>query len=146
MAEKIPQTFANHVRLHPPFHFFLFPASAVLLILTIVNVVRHAGELGAWILLLIGVMTPVAVLLVRNNALRVQDRVIRLEERLRLESILPEPLRSQIGELTVQQLIALRFASDAEVPALTEKAIRSRMSAKDIKKAIVVWRADVFRV
>ena len=121
MAEKIPQTLANHVRLHPPFHFFLTPCSLVLLILTIINVVRNAGELEAWILLLIGVMMPVAVVLIRLNPLRVQDRVIRLEERLRLASILPEPLRSQIGALTEQQLVALRFASDAEAPGLVER-------------------------
>jgi hypothetical protein len=146
MAEKIPQTFANHVRFHPPFHFFLIPCSLVLLILTIVNVVRHNGDLEAWILLLIGVMMPVALLLIRLNALRVQDRVIRLEERLRLASILPEPLRSQIGALTERQLVALRFASDAEAPGLVEKAMKNGMPEGDIKKAIVTWRADVFRV
>jgi hypothetical protein len=146
MAEKIPQTLANHVRFHPPFHFFLIPCSLVLLILTIVNVVRHGGELEAWILLLIGVMMPVAVLLIRLNALRVQDRVIRLEERLRLLAILPEPLRSQIGTLTERQLIAIRFASDAELPGLIERVMKKGMAAGDIKKAIVTWRADVFRV
>lgn len=146
MAEKIPQTFANHVRFHPPFHFFLIPCSLVLLILTIINVVRHSADLEAWILLLVGVMMPVAVLLIRINPLRVQDRVIRLEERLRLASILPEPLRSQIGALTEPQLVALRFASDAETPGLVEKAVKNEMPAGDIKKAIVTWRADVFRV
>jgi Family of unknown function (DUF6526) len=146
MAQKAPQTFQNHVRLHPPFHFFLIPAALVLLILTIVNVVRHGSELGAWILLLIGVLMPVAVLLIRINPLRVQDRLIRLEERLRFASILPEPLRSHIQELTVQQLVALRFASDEEVRGLVEKALQSRMPPEDIKKAIVTWRADVFRV
>ena len=145
MAEKTPQTFANHVRFHPPFHFFLGPAAFVLLILTIVNVVRHAGELEAWILLLIGVMAPVAVLLIRLNPLRVQDRLIRLEERLRLASLLQEPLRSQILALTEQQLVALRFASDAETPALVERALKGA-APQDLKKAIVNWRADVFRV
>ena len=145
MAEKAPQTFANHVRLHPPFHFFLIPAALVLLILTIVNVIRHGSELEAWILLLIGVMMPVAILLIRLNALRVQDRVIRLEERLRLAALLSEPLRSQIGALTEQQLVALRFASDAEAPGLVERASKG-MPAADIKKAIVTWRADLFRV
>ena len=145
MAEKTPQTFANHVRLHPPFHFFLLPAALVLLILTIVNVIRHASELEAWILLLIGVMMPVAIVLIRINPLRAQDRVIRLEERLRLASLLSEPLRSQIGALTEQQLVALRFASDAEMPGLVERALKG-MSAGDIKKAVVTWRADLFRV
>jgi hypothetical protein len=146
MAEKLPQSYANHVRLHPPFHFFLMPASLVLLILTIVNVVRHSDLLVSWILLLIGVMAPVAILLIRVNPLRAQDRVIRLEERLRLASLLDEPLRSRIGDLTESQLVALRFASDQEVAALAEKALKEQMKAADIKKAVVTWRADVFRV
>lgn len=146
MAEKQPQTYGNHVRLHPPFHFFLMPATLLLLILTIVNVVRHTGDLQAWILLLIGVMMPVAVLLIRANPLRVQDRVIRLEERLRLAALLPEPWCSRIGELTEAQLVALRFASDSEIPALVERALKDGAKAPDIKKAIVSWRPDFFRV
>jgi len=146
MAEKLPQTYANHVRLHPPFHFFLIPSGLLLLVLTIVNVVRHSDRLESWILLLIGVMTPVAVLLIRTNPLRAQDRVIRLEERLRLASLLNEPLKSRIGELTEAQLIALRFASDGEVSALVEKSLKDKMKAADIKKAVLTWRADVFRV
>ena len=146
MADKVPQTYANHVRLHPPFHFFLLPSGLALLIMTIVNVVRHPSLLEAWILLLIGVMTPVALLLIRLNPLRAQDRLIRLEERMRMESVLPAALRSRIGELSERQLVALRFASDAELPGLVEKALSTRMKERDIKKAIVNWRADNFRV
>lgn len=146
MPEKIPQTYGNHVRLHSPFHFFLLPATLVLLILTIVNVVRHSDLLESWILLLIGVMALVANLLIRINPLRVQDRVIRLEERLRLASLLNEPLKSRIGELTESQLVALRFASDQEVAGLVEKALKEKMKGADIKKAVVNWRADLFRV
>ena len=146
MAEKVPQTYANHVRLHPPFHFFLVPAALVLLILTIVNVVRHSDLLESWILLLIGLMAPIAILLIRINPLRVQDRLIRLEERLRLESMLNEPLRSRIGDLTESQLVALRFACDSEVAGLVEKALNNKMKGADIKKAVVSWRADLFRV
>jgi len=146
MAEKVPQTYANHVRLHPPFHFFLIPSALVLLILTIVNVVRHSDRLDSWILLLIGVMAAVAIPLIRVNPLRAQDRVIRLEERLRLAALLNEPLKSRIGDLTESQLVALRFASDAEVAALAEKALKEQMKAADIKKAVVSWRADLFRV
>jgi hypothetical protein len=146
MAEKVPQSHANHVRLHPPFHFFLMPAALVLLVLTIVNVVRHSDLLESWILLLIGLMTPIAILLIRINPLRAQDRVIRLEERLRLAALLNEPLKSRIGELTESQLVALRFASDAEVAALMEKALKEQMKSADIKKAVVKWRADLFRV
>jgi hypothetical protein len=146
MAEKVPQTYANHVRLHPPFHFFLVPSALLLLILTIVNVVRHSDRLESWILLLIGVMAPIAILLIRINPLRAQDRVIRLEERLRLAALLNEPQRSRIGDLTESQLVALRFASDAEVAALMEKALKDQMKAADIKKSVVTWRADLFRV
>jgi len=146
MAEKLPQTYANHTRFHPPFHFFLAPGGLVLLILTIINVVRRYHQLNSWILLLIGILFFVAVFLIRTNALRVQDRLIRLEERLRLQALLSGQLSSRIGELTESQLIALRFASDQEVSALVERVLSAKMPAKDIKKAIVTWRADTFRV
>jgi len=146
MAEKMPQTVANHVRTHPPFHFFLLPGALVLLILTVVNVVRHYQQLEAWALVVIGILFPVAVLLIRTNALRVQDRLIRLEERLRLQALLSAELSARIGELTESQLIALRFASDEELPALVGKVLAAKMAAADIKKAIVTWRADTFRV
>jgi len=146
MAEKLPQTYANHVRWHPPFHFFLMPCAIAVLIMSIVNAVKHYDVLEAWILLLLGIMTPVAVLLIRVNPLRAQDRLIRLEERMRLESLLKEPLRSRIGELKPSQLVALRFACDGEIPGLVEKALNQNMQAKEIKKAIATWRADDFRV
>ena len=146
MAEKIPQTYANHVRFHPPFHFFLAPGSIVLLILTIVNVVRHYRRLDAWILLLLGILFFVAVFLLRANALRVQDRLIRLEERLRMEALLSAELSARISELTESQIVALRFASDQELPGLVAKVLAAKMPAKDIKRAIVTWRADTFRV
>lgn len=146
MAEKLPQTYANHVRLHPPFHFFLIPCGIAVLIMSIVNFVKHYDVLEAWILLVLGIMTPVAVFLIRTNPLKAQDRLIRLEERLRLEALLNEPLRSRLGELKESQLVALRFASDAEIPGLVEKTLKGNMPSKDIKKAIVTWRADTFRV
>jgi hypothetical protein len=146
MAEKLPQAYANHARTHPPFHFFLAPGMLLLLILSIVNVVRHYHRLDAWILLLIGVLFPVALLLIRINPLRVQDRLIRLEERLRLQALLSAELSARIGELTESQLVALRFASDEELPGLVAKVLTARMASKDIKKAIVTWRADTFRV
>jgi Family of unknown function (DUF6526) len=146
MAEKIPQTYANHTRTHPPFHFFLMPATLALLVMTVINVIRRPDPLESWILLLIGVMAPVFVLLIRINPLRVQDRLICLEERQRYEALLPPGLKARTGELKESQIVALRFASDAELPALVEKTISSKMAGKDIKKAIVIWRADLFRV
>jgi hypothetical protein len=146
MAQNAPQTYNNHTRWHPPFHFFLGPGSMLLLILTIVNVVKHYERLDAWILLLIGILFLVAVLLIRINPLRVQDRLIRMEERQRLQALASAEMAARIGELTEAQLVALRFASDEELPTLAAKALASNMQARDIKKAIVAWRADTFRV
>jgi Family of unknown function (DUF6526) len=146
MAEKLPQTLANHVRFQPPFHFFVLPITATALILAIINVVQHYDSLAAWALALLAMAAAVAAPLIRINALKAQDRVIRLEERIRLASILNEPIKSRIGDLTEAQLIALRFCPDAELPGLVDKSIQSKLSGSDIKKLIVNWRADIFRV
>jgi len=146
MAGKDSQSYSNHTRLHPPFHFFLMPATLVLLVMVIVNAVRHPDVLVSWILVLIGLMAPVFVLLIRTNPLKVQDRLIRLEERQRFEAILPEKLKPRADDLTKGQIVALRFASDAELPGLVEKVLVSNMKPGEIKKAIVTWRADTFRV
>jgi Family of unknown function (DUF6526) len=146
LAQNTPQTYANHARLHPPFHFFLLPGSMVLLVLTIINVVQRYREFEAWILLVIGILFLPAVFLIRANPLRAQDRLIRLEERLRLQAVLSQELSSRIDELSESQLIALRFASDKELPVLVAKALAEKMKSKEIKQAIVTWRADTFRV
>jgi hypothetical protein len=146
MAEKVPQNLANHVRLHPPFHFFVLPVTAIALILAIINVVRHYDLLEAWALAVLASAAAVAAPLIRVNALKAQDRVIRLEERIRLASLLNESLKSRIDELTEAQLIALRFCPDAELPGLVDKSLNDNLSGSDIKKLIVNWRADIFRV
>lgn len=146
MAEKLPQTYANHTRFHPPFHYFLAPGALVLIVLTVVNVFLHYSQLNAWILLLMAILFFAALFLLRLYPLKAQDRIIRLEERLRLQTILSAGLARRVPELTEAQLIALRFASDSELPALVEKVLASKMPAREIKKNIAAWRADTFRV
>ncbi|MGA8289286.1 MAG: DUF6526 family protein [Acidobacteriaceae bacterium] len=145
MSETKPQTYANHARFDPLFHFILAPIALLLVIASIVHLVRHPHLLG-----LVHVVLAFALLIllfkVRTYSLRVQDRVIRLEERLRLAALLPEPLRSRINELDVRQLVALRFASDDEIPALVERTLNEKLAPKQIKQAIQNWRPDNFRV
>lgn len=151
MAEK-PQTFANHTRFDPLFHFFLAPVFILGLILTLVHFFYHLREsdlrdnIHSFLLIVLAVAMLVFLTKMRLYSLKVQDRVIRLEERLRLMQLLPEPLRARIPELTVDQLIGIRFASDPEVPKLVERALNEKLSRKDIKKAIQNWRPDYWRV
>jgi hypothetical protein len=140
-----PQTYANHGRFDPPFHFVLAPILLVNFIAAVVWLVRAPSLLTAWLVVL-ALALIVLLGLMRMYPMKVQDRVIRLEERLRLASLLPEPMRARIPELTIQQLIALRFASDAELPALVERTLRDKLDRKQIKQAIVSWRADEWRV
>jgi hypothetical protein len=145
MAERSPQTLANHVRMDPPFHYFVLPVFAISWILSVVFLVRHPGFLHFWIVIF-NTALVVAVIRFREYALKVQDRVIRLEERLRLAALLPDSQRPQIANLAERQLIALRFASDEEVPALVERALSANLAPADIKKAIKNWRPDYWRV
>jgi len=145
MADSKPQSLANHTKFDPWFHFFILPVAAISSVLALVNIFRDPTFTSVW-LFVISVAVVVAVFKIRLYSLKVQDRVIRLEERLRLSDCLEEPLRSRIGELTERQLIALRFASDAELPVLTEKTLQQGMKPRDIKKDIVRWRPDFFRV
>jgi len=145
MAEKKPQTFANHTRLDPLFHFLALPVFLFAAGTATANFIRHPG-LHAALLFLVSVAAVIVVIKIRLYANRLQDRIIRLEERLRLASLLPEPLRSRIPELTEGQLVALRFAADAEVPKLAERSISEKLSSADIKKSIQTWRPDYWRV
>jgi uncharacterized membrane protein YdbT with pleckstrin-like domain len=145
MADSLEQNYANHGRIDPPFHYFLLPVAAISIIAAIVNLVRFPGFGSAW-LVVVSVAVLVALFKVRLYSLKVQDRVIRLEERFRLQQILTEPLRSRVPELTTGQLVALRFASDAELPSLVTRALGEKLSKDDLKKAVTVWRPDFFRV
>jgi len=152
MAEKKPQTFANHTRLDPLYHFFVLPLFGLALVASFIHFFAHIGHgdfrdhFHAFVLILLALAFMLLALKTRFYALKVQDRVIRLEERLRLASLLPEPTRSRIPELTEGQLIALRFASDAEVAGLAERALNEKLSPADIKKATQNWRPDYWRV
>jgi Family of unknown function (DUF6526) len=145
MAENLPQNLANHNRLDPPFHFFLLPLILILWIASLVFGIRHPGWEPARELLLVTALAVTAVK-ARSYALKVQDRVIRLEQRLRLGALLPESLRAQIVRLSEGQLIALRFASDEEVPALAHRALVENLSCGDIKQSIRNWQPDFWRV
>jgi hypothetical protein len=145
MAERTPQTFANHVKIDPPFHYFVLPVFAISWIISVVLAVRHPGFLHFWIVIFNSALI-VAVIRGRQYALKVQDRVIRLEERLRLAALLPDSQRPQVAKLSEGQLIALRFAPDAEVPALVERTLSANLAPADIKKAIKNWRPDYWRV
>ena len=139
------QTLANHAKFDPSFHFFLLPLLVINVIVIGVQLFRHPGVLGTW-LLLISLALLVMAGRVRSYATHLQDRIIRLEERIRLTAVLQEPLRSRIGELADTQLVGLRFASDAELPALVQRALDEKLSRSDIKKAVTDWRADYSRV
>jgi len=145
MSARKAQSYANYKRRHAPFHFFVIPVLITNTILAVVYLVRHPGLAAAWMVVLSLALLTLAFL-VRINPLKAQDRVIRLEERLRLMALLPEPLRARIAELTEYQLVALRFASDAEISRLVEETLKENLSSKDIKKRIQNWRPDYFRV
>ncbi len=145
MAEKVPQSLSNHTRFDPPFHFFVLPVFAITAIIAIVHLVQYPSLHAAWLVVFMLAAT-VAAVKTRTYALKVQDRVIRLEERLRLAILVDKPLRARIVELTESQLVGLRFASDAELPGLAARALSEKLSKAEIKKAITQWRPDYWRV
>jgi hypothetical protein len=139
------QSYAKHARLDPPFHFFVLPVAGINVLVAIWNLVQNPGIAAGWYVVL-ALAATVAVVKIRTYALKAQDRVIRLEERLRLAQLLPDPLRARIGELTESQLVGLRFASDAEIPSLVARALAGNMRQSDIKQAVTNWRPDYFRI
>ena len=143
-----PQNLKNHGRLDPAFHFFILPMLLLNLIFSIYVTIHHWPEHRALFLWWI-VMSLVLFMIAgrgRDRALVVQDRIIRLEERLRLHALLPPDERAHIDELSVKQLIALRFASDDELPALVRKTLTQNLEPKAIKQSIINWRGDYYRV
>jgi hypothetical protein len=145
MAEPGRQSYANHMRLVPPFHIVL----ALILLVNFFYCLVRAIVAFSWPTLLAALMGLAFVLMfvyMRTFPLTVQDRVIRLEMWLRLERLLPAELKARIPELTVSQLIALRFASDAEVGGLVREVLDQKLTrAKDIKQKVRDWQADHLR-
>jgi hypothetical protein len=145
MSKNEPQNLKNHGRLDPPFHFFLVPIVAANFIVAIVHIVQRPGVGTIWYLVM-SAAAVLAVLTIRQYAVKVQDRVIRLEERLRLQALAPTEWHSQIYRLTEGQLIGLRFAADDEVVELAKQALEHNLTRKQIKERIISWRADYWRV
>jgi hypothetical protein len=139
------QSFQNHSRFVPAFHYFVLPMLVVNFVWHVMQMVRHfdAGTV-------IGSLTAFALIVLaftaRGFALTVQDRVIRLEMRLRLQQLLSSDLRARIPDFTASQLVALRFASDAELPDLARKVLDEKITdRKSIKQLVKAWQPDYLR-
>jgi hypothetical protein len=144
MAEQ--QTYASHRRYIPEFHFFVLPVLVANIVVTAIEFVRHPRFITAWIAI-VAIALGIGIWTARAMALRAQDRIIRLEERVRLSQLLPPDLRGRVGELHTRQLIAIRFAADEEVPDLVRRTLDGELKTRaDIKRAIQNWRADHLRV
>lgn len=143
MAET--QSYASHTRWMPMFHFVTMPLMLINLIYSIYRVTQ-AFHVESVMLLIVAFGLLMIGFFSRINALAAQDRVIRLEERLRMQTLLPDDLKPRINDVTTGQCVALRFASDEELPALVKKALDENADQKTIKQAIQGWRQDFQRV
>jgi hypothetical protein len=143
MAE---QNFSNHARFFPPFHFFVLPVMLINFGWSIYRWKVSGFSVDGFISVVVALALALGFLSARRMALSVQDRVIRLEERLRYERLLPADLKPRIGEFTVSQFVSLRFASDAELPALARKVLEEKLNdRKSIKQLIKSWKPDYLR-
>ncbi len=144
--ERKPQSLANHGKFDPKFHFFLAPLALAALIWSIWHAIQEPG-MASYLHIVVVLWAMVAMFTIRLYSLKVQDRVIRLEERLRIEKLVSEPTRSKaLADLSMSQYIALRFASDGELSGLVEKTLSGKLDSKQIKSAITNWRPDYWRV
>lgn len=152
MADNTPQTYANHTKFVPPFHFILLPilmANLVYRIWRIYHLVSSAssGRTEAGFQLLLAIAFIMTALFARVFSLQAQDRVIRLEEQLRWQRVLSAELFSRTGEVTRPQLIALRFCPDDELPGVMARVLTMELKEpKAIKQAIKNWKPDHHRV
>jgi hypothetical protein len=139
------QSLKNHARLDPAYHILLFATYLLNLVYAGFHVYRQPSLSSGWYVVL-SLLAIVPLLKIRTYPLKVQDRVIRLEERLRLQALAPQEWHTQIYRLTEGQLIALRFAADDEVVSLAKEALEKNLNRKQIKEHIRSWRADDWRI
>lgn len=145
MAEHPPQNLSNHRRWHPMWHFFALPVLLLNVAATAWHAWRHQTIWTGW-LIVVSIALFLAVVAARTQTLQVQDRLIRLEMRLRLRQVLTGALAGRIMELTHRQLIGLRFASDAELPALVERCLSGDLKNDEaVKKQVKDWQPDWLR-
>lgn len=143
MAE---QTYKSHRRYLPLYHFFVEPVLFLNIVAQMMYFNRYRTLFKAW-MVVVAIALFVLSWMARSMALKAQDRVIRLEERLRLATVLPAELRDRINELTPGQLVALRFAPDEELTGLVQRCLSGELTKSDqIKREIGTWRADTVRV
>jgi hypothetical protein len=144
MAEQ--QNFSNHAKFFPPFHFFAAPILLANLIWSFFRLKPSGYSAYSIFQVFVAAAIVVTLTIARVMALKVQDRVIRVEERLRYQRLLPADLQSRIDDFTVNQLVSLRFASDAELAALARKVLDDKINdRKTIKQMIKVWKPDYLR-
>ena len=140
------QSFHHHTRWVPPFHFFVMPMLTIHFGWSIYRWRASGFSIDGLEYVLFAAALLVLMVEARLFSLRVQDRVIRLEERLRCERLLPADLQPRIAELTVSQFVSMRFASDAELPTLVRKVLDEKLTQrKAIKQLIKDWRPDYLR-
>jgi Family of unknown function (DUF6526) len=140
------QNYANHARYLPLYHFIVVPLFALHFLVTLVYAFFHARDWMSWWRVVVAVALLLLVWAARLMALTVQNRVIRLEERLRLQHLLPDDLRSRAAELRTSQLIALRFCSDEELPEMCRAVLNGELTSSDeIKRRVKTWRPDWLR-
>ena len=143
MAE---QNLVNHTRFVPAFHFFVLPVFVANFVWSLFRLKQLEFSFAGIFGVVFALALMILALYARMFALAVQDRVIRLEERLRYERVLPTDLQTRCGELTLNQIVSLRFACDAELPALARKVLDEKLTErKAIKQLIKTWRPDYQR-
>ena len=145
MTSGTPQTYANHRRLDPVFHQLAFGLWVLIFAFAVRHMIHAPGIGPAWEIL-VSLLLLVLALCARTYSLKNQDRIIRLEETLRLERVLSPGMRPRIAELSVGQMVSLRFASDEELPGLVEQTLAENLDRETIKKRIRTWRPDTHRV